>query len=390
MTIQNIEDVMERIMSLNRNLNEESLKTLLSASGWDREDILEGLRIFRATNKNTVAAAPIASHSVDREKIENNLSEEAVVEDIVQDKPYTFSLKKKEEAPDVAPLVVETKDDPLKVEVSLPTKSRVLEKAEETAAEVESFMGVKTENKEASVPAITITTEKDKPAKKKSSSRLGGIILLLLLLLLLLGAAAAYLFLPSFAGWVNEKLSFGPKQTINTKDMTRSEWNTNPNLNPNQNPNNPNYIVPTPVINIVTPTSSTSSGTQIQQTTPIPMVVSDAQVGELMREIEKLKADLNTYKNSIPEAKTQTIVRYVSQKGATGATGRGIVSVGASSTGFVINYTDNTNEIVPYSTSTLTDVLNSKQVCFRDMNATTSSSTDACLDKNTVINLLNR
>lgn len=33
MTIQNIDDVMDRIMSLNRNLNEDSLKVLLSASG---------------------------------------------------------------------------------------------------------------------------------------------------------------------------------------------------------------------------------------------------------------------------------------------------------------------------------------------------------------------
>ena len=54
MTIQNIDDVMDRIMSLNKSLSEDSLKTLLSASGWDREDIMEGLRIFRARNKNNI------------------------------------------------------------------------------------------------------------------------------------------------------------------------------------------------------------------------------------------------------------------------------------------------------------------------------------------------
>jgi len=52
MTIQNIEDVMTRIMSLNRHLTEQSLTTLLSASGWDKEDIEEGVRVFRNSQTN--------------------------------------------------------------------------------------------------------------------------------------------------------------------------------------------------------------------------------------------------------------------------------------------------------------------------------------------------
>lgn len=384
MTIQNIEDVMERIMSLNRNLNEESLKTLLSASGWDREDILEGLRIFRATNKSTVAVSPIVSREVTPEEIEQNLSKEAVTEDIVQEKPYSFNLKRKDEeeaskaeikqVPDNA----STKSPMVAVDISLTGKEKVLEKAEETAAEVESFM-----NGGEDAPTVAIvTTESTEKTNKKKSGRRGGIILLLLLLLLLLGVAATYLFLPSFAAWVNEKLSFGPRQNMVIQDINRVP--TPQVQNPSTDTNSPEIPNGTLVI-------PTQDGNQTHQVVPVHVAgVSDVQVRELMQEIEKLKSDLNSYKNSIPEAKTQTIVRYVSQKGPAGAAGRGILSVGATTTGFVVNYTDNSNEIVPYSTSTLLDVLNSQQVCFRDMNATTSSSTDACLDKNTVLNLLNR
>lgn len=385
MTIQNIEDVMERIMSLNRNLNEESLKTLLSASGWDREDILEGLRIFRATNKSTVAATPIISKSVDQEQIDNNIPEpkpqpEVIQEDILQEKPYTFNLKKKEED---APVVA--------LNVSLPGKGRVLEKAEETAAGVVNFMNSGETSPTATLPTVVATEKTEKTTEKKSGSPIG--IILLLLAFLLLAVAGAYLYLPAFTKWVNKTFSIQPKQGVVIQDVSRNQVNQNPNIpnqpaDPNINPN-PNYTIPTPIINVV-PTTSTSSTGEVYQTIPIATTVSDAQVRELMAEIEKLKSDLNRYKNSIPEVTTQTIVRYVSQKGATGATGRGIASVTATTTGFIINYTDLTSEIVPYSTSTLLDVLNSQRICFRDMNATTSSSTDACLDKNTVLNLLNR
>jgi len=59
MTIPNIEDVIIRIMSLNRHLTEQSLTTLLSASGWDKEDIKEGVRVFR--NSKTNVNSPINS-----------------------------------------------------------------------------------------------------------------------------------------------------------------------------------------------------------------------------------------------------------------------------------------------------------------------------------------
>lgn len=390
MTIQNIEDVMERIMSLNRNLNEESLKTLLSASGWDREDILEGLRIFRATNKNTVAATPIGSRYVFQDQINDEIlepksNEEVLQEDILQEKPYTFNLKKKEDSQSETE-EVSKKSAPAELTISLPGKTKVLEKDKEsnTETEVENFMNPE---KEVFV-SKTDDSQKTEKQKKKSFGHSVGLILLLIAFLLLV-IAGAYLYIPTFSSWVNETFSIQTEQNIIIQDVSRTQViqsNQNKNISNDSNTNkNPNYTTTASGTNVIT-----IPGQPGEIVTPSPINISDDQLRELTQEIERLKADLNNYKNSIPEAKTQTIVRYISQKGSTGAAGRGITSVTSTTSGFVINYTDLSTEIVPYSTSTLVGILNSQQVCFRDMNATTSSSTDICLDKNTVTNLLNK
>ncbi|MDD3940634.1 MAG: hypothetical protein PHQ01_03650 [Candidatus Pacebacteria bacterium] len=391
MTIQNIEDVMERIMSLNRNLNEESLKTLLSASGWDREDILEGLRIFRATNKNTVAATPIGSRYVSQDQINDEIlepksDEEVLQEDILQEKPYTFNLKKKEDSQSETE-EASKKSALAELTIPLPGKTKVLEKDKESDSEtgVENFMNPK----EGGFVSETDDSQKTGKQKKKRSRRLVSLILLLIAFLLL-AVAGAYLYIPTFSSWINETFSIRTKQNIIVQDVDRAQV-----IRPDQNQNISNDSNTNKDPDYTTTASSTDAitipGQSGEIVTPSSANIPDDQLTELTQEIERLKADLNNYKNSIPESKTQTIVRYISQKGPTGATGRGILSVDATSTGFIINYTDNTNEIVPYSTSTLVGILNSQQVCFRDMNATTtSSSTDICLDKNTVTNLLNR
>ena len=46
MTIETIKDVLSRILTINKNLTTESLRTLLDASGWDSNDIKEGMRIY--------------------------------------------------------------------------------------------------------------------------------------------------------------------------------------------------------------------------------------------------------------------------------------------------------------------------------------------------------
>ncbi len=47
MTIETIKDVLGRILAINKNMTTESLKNLLDASGWDTNDIQEGMRIYR-------------------------------------------------------------------------------------------------------------------------------------------------------------------------------------------------------------------------------------------------------------------------------------------------------------------------------------------------------
>ena len=50
MTIDTIKDVLGRIISINKNLTAESLRNLLTASGWDMHDIDEGLKVFKDFN----------------------------------------------------------------------------------------------------------------------------------------------------------------------------------------------------------------------------------------------------------------------------------------------------------------------------------------------------
>jgi hypothetical protein len=116
--------------------------------------------------------------------------------------------------------------------------------------------------------------------------------------------------------------------------------------------------------------------------------LSSSQIEDLIKEVNNLKAQVASYQKSTKSG--QTIIKYLSQRGPVGPAGRGVVSIDATSTGFVINYTDKTSSIVPYSTTTILNILNSQGVCFRDSNATISSSTDVCLDKKTVLNLLNK
>jgi hypothetical protein len=46
MTTDTIKDVLSRIISINKNLTEESLRNLLVASGWENADIEEGVKVF--------------------------------------------------------------------------------------------------------------------------------------------------------------------------------------------------------------------------------------------------------------------------------------------------------------------------------------------------------
>ncbi len=58
MTIDTIKDVLGRIISINKNLTEDSLRNLLVASGWDNNDIEEGLKVYRAYGAKVQSVAP--------------------------------------------------------------------------------------------------------------------------------------------------------------------------------------------------------------------------------------------------------------------------------------------------------------------------------------------
>ena len=318
MTIQNIEDVMDRIMSLNRNLTEYSLRTLLSASGWDKDDIVEGLRIFklRAVSSHSFSSTPLVAPAYGPE--------------VNHEDNYSFNIKKEEKpAPTPPPIVPAPKveDNSIKVITSsLPEEPKKVE---------------------PEIPVIDKDIE-DNP-KKSTAAKIFSVILILILTALTI----AYFFPATFGNFMN---------AIFVK-------------------NNKPQVAP-PITNVVQATSSIDNPRSTDNT-----IASSTSLATLLQEISNLRNELNSYKAASQSSKT--IVKYISQRGPTGKAGRGIGSISATSTGFVINYTDDTSIIIPYSTSTIINILNSNSVCFRDV---TSSSTqvaaDVCLDRNAVSKLI--
>ena len=81
MPIKTVEEVIIRIIAINRDLNEESLNSLLIASGWEKTDIDNGLRVFRNTNQHALPTQNINNMPVEYQvndhsliKIEESLS----------------------------------------------------------------------------------------------------------------------------------------------------------------------------------------------------------------------------------------------------------------------------------------------------------------------------
>ena len=186
MTIQNIEDVMDRIMSLNRNLNEESLRTLLSASGWDKGDIIEGIRIFKVrAGGMTNAFSPIVNTpSPDQSvKIET--------QPIIQQENYSFNIKpKEEEKVEEAPLIVSEIKEPSLI--------------------VPETKDVKKEN--ISLPTPIIEEDLDKKPKKTLPAKIFTIILILILIVLSVLYMYPNLFSKVFNSFEKENIQ---SQTVN-------------------------------------------------------------------------------------------------------------------------------------------------------------------------------
>lgn len=332
MTIQNIEDVMDRIMSLNRNLNEDSLRTLLSASGWDKGDIIEGIRIFKMRAGSSVnLAAPVMSAPIISQA--QNIEVKKPAED------YSFKIKKEELEPD--PKIEEVKPP---VPEIIPIPEAKVEEIKVDGPEIPASLSLETKPSE------------DKP-KKSLSAKIFTIILILILIL----AATFYLYPNLFS-------NLFPKNKPNVSDpvMTQNKNNVSQEINSDIVDNNSSSSIAT--------SSTLDSGS------------ASTTLDKLLKEVASLRNELNTYKQASQSAKT--IVKYISQKGPTGKAGRGISSVSATSTGFIINYTDNTNTIIPYSTTTILNIINSNSVCFRDIASSTVVINDICLDREAVSKLI--
>ncbi|MEN9338481.1 MAG: hypothetical protein RI945_206 [Candidatus Parcubacteria bacterium] len=350
MTIQNIEDVMDRILTLNRNLTEDSLRTLLSASGWDKEDIMEGVHIFKSkSGKDFSVSSPIPNPTSQN------------IEDVSKEPPskihntYTFNISKDADSKDMPAVKIET---PVAGSSSQEINNLMVNTVENKSVEP-----VTQDQKAENIPNAIVETN---TAEHKSTTNIGKIIFFILLFLIL-GMLAIYLYSSSFAKFINQKLFGQSSQTENLPSMTLQEPKIASNI----------YNNATSSALVGTSSTTTITGTQIE----------DVDIKKLLEEVGKLKAELDAYKKTASAPKT--IIKYVSQRGPAGSTGRGITYVEATTTGFILNFTDNTQMIVPYSTTTIFNILNSNSVCFQDQN-NISTTSNICLDRNVVLQLLNK
>lgn len=403
MTIQNIDDVMDRIMSLNRNLTVDSLKTLLSASGWDKEDISEGVRIFKSRDKNSVLATPIESY-VNKNDIEGNKASNFVDidndnvknDDFYKSNIYNFNLNKNQEQKEEQTLKKEEEQNEKPV-LNLDEKNdnsykfNVLnykgntslnkESEENTINKINTNNNI-LENNIYLKPNINETSQTTTIRDKKkhySISKLFFFIFFIFILLIII----AYLLLPNFRKITNKKLDLVYENTIHKIGIIFNKKDIPYENNFVTIPNSQNLIY-----GIYENSSTTSSTTSSSSPT---FNVNDLNLKDLESQILELKNELENYKNN--GSQSQTIIKYISQIGPTGRTGdsgRGISFVSATNTGFIINYTDGSNNIIPYSTTTIVNIINSNSLCFRDASSSTPSSTDLCIDKSVMTDILNQ
>lgn len=368
MTIQNIEDVMDRIMSLNKNLSEESLQTLLSASGWDKEDILEGLHIFKSNRGNVAPISPI-QNPIQNKIPTPNPAPIPAPEPILPAVPEIVDIPTppapKVETPEnnyslnIKPITNFSGEDNLK-DLKPETKDSINHSmSDEPVAPTPGIIPPAptiVNNSNNSTPSII-------PEHKNGST---GKIIFFILLILILSAGVFYFY--SSSSSTNEVAQIDNSQN----NIAQQDVQITPTVS-DQNPSS--TVQDSPVVN---PTENVDNN------------LSSSQIADLIKEVNTLKAQVANYQKTAKSG--QTIIKYLSQRGPTGPAGRGVISVDATTTGFLINYTDHTTTIIPYSTTTILNILNSGTVCFRDMNSTSTSQTqnDVCLDRDAVIKILNK
>lgn len=118
MTTDTIKDVLGRIISINKNLTEESLRNLLVASGWENADIEEGVKVFHDYTGDT--NLPPSQQEIKVADLKVPMPERAPegaanvsasgISAIAVERPISETLEEKhvEETPDVTPAYTPT------------------------------------------------------------------------------------------------------------------------------------------------------------------------------------------------------------------------------------------------------------------------------------------
>lgn len=151
MTIETIKDVLGRILAINKNLTEESLRTLLDASGWDASDISEGLRIFREymTNGQDMSKIDVSGrvNTVGQSAIHNSIKSDIQKSVHAESAEVTTPEKVSEKLSNPADAIIDLtrdKDEVSQINNEAATNAAKLE--EEKKRLVEEINRVKTNN----------------------------------------------------------------------------------------------------------------------------------------------------------------------------------------------------------------------------------------------------
>jgi hypothetical protein len=207
------------------------------------------------------------------------------------------------------------------------------------------------ENQNINLSKDSTLAPENKIEKPNSSSKS---IIVITLILILLTLAGAYFYL--------DLMQKQKKANIENIENTKIKDNSTPNISTNSNP----------------PNSSTSSGSDV--------LFLQQQVSSAQKEISDLKNQVQKLLNS---SSANGNVKYITLKGRSG---RGISDVDATSTGFIINYTDNTKSFVPFSTTTILNIINAQSLCLNNSSSSNNQNNlnTNCLDQESLLRLLSR
>jgi len=206
------------------------------------------------------------------------------------------------------------------------------------------------------------TLEVENKVEKENSNIKSVIVISLTLILILIILIGAYFYLDSMQ---NSKRPSVENVKINTNSVS-------------------NISVPTPsAISVSDKAANNLNSNPTPDILLLQQQVSSAQkeILDLKDRVQKLSNSSSTNGNGNP--------KYITLKGRSG---RGISNVAATSTGFIINYTDNTKSLIPFSTTTILNIINAQSLCLNNSSSSNNQNNlnTNCLDQESLLKLLSR